>query len=286
MTQAYCIGIFMVMTEMALETTAAMRINNKGVRMKAVRVRDLVLGTGVPKICVPLAGTTKNKILNEIKELNKTEHDLIELRIDFFEHYSHVNSIIELLKEIRKIYFKPIIFTFRTKNEGGMNFIDEDEYFKINNYVAESELVDLIDIELFKPENKITEFIEAAHKNNIRVILSNHDFYKTSDKEEILNRMLRMQLLGTDISKIAVMPKSENDVLTLLSAGLEMKQMKNLKADRPFIALSMGSLGTITRAASEFLGSCITYASLNNNSAPGQLSVDDTREIMRILHNN
>ena len=283
MTQAYCIGIFMVMTEMALETTAAMSINNKGVRMKAVRVRDLVLGTGIPKICVPLAGTTKNKILNEIKELNKTEHDLIELRIDFFEHYSHVNSIIEILKEIRKIYFKPIIFTFRTKNEGGMNFIDEDEYFKINNYVAESELVDLIDIELFKPESKITEFIEAAHKNNIRVILSNHDFYKTPDKEEILNRMLRMQLLGADISKIAVMPKSENDVLTLLSAGLEMK---SLKADRPFIALSMGSLGTITRAASEFLGSCITYASLNNNSAPGQLSVDDTREIMRILHNN
>ena len=283
MTQAYCIGIFMVMTEMAPETTAAMSINNKGVRMKAVRVRDLVLGTGIPKICVPLADTTKNKILNEIKELNKTEHDLIELRIDFFEHYSHVNSIIEILKEIRKIYFKPIIFTFRTKNEGGMNFIDEDEYFKINNYVAESELVDLIDIELFKPENKITEFIEAAHKNNIRVILSNHDFYKTPDKEEILNRMLRMQLLGADISKIAVMPKSENDVLTLLSAGLEMK---SLKADRPFIALSMGSLGTITRAASEFLGSCITYASLNNNSAPGQLSVDDTREIMRILHNN
>ncbi|WP_313339887.1 type I 3-dehydroquinate dehydratase [Sedimentibacter sp.] len=249
--------------------------------MKAVQVRDLLLGNDIPKICIPIVGTTKNQILNEIEQVNKTDHDLIELRIDYFEYY-HINSIIELLKEIREIYFKPIIFTLRTKDEGGMKFIDEDAYFEINNYVTESELVDLIDIELFKPENKIKKFIETAHKSNIKVILSNHDFSKTPDKEEILSRMLRMQLLGADISKIAVMPTSESDILTLLSVSLKMK---TLKADRPFIALSMGSLGTITRVASEFFGSCITYASLNKNSAPGQLSVEDTREVMRIFRN-
>ena len=90
-----------------------------------------------------------------------------------------------------------------------------------------------------------------------------------------------MQEYGADITKIAVMPHSEQDVLTLLSATLEMKKTKG---DRPFIAISMGSLGAISRLASELFGSSMTFASLNEGSAPGQISINNMRDILNILH--
>ena len=48
------------------------------------------------------------------------------------------------------------------------------------------------------------------------MIASNHDFRKTPSKEELIARMRKMQELGADIPKIAVMPQSTEDLLTLL----------------------------------------------------------------------
>ncbi len=252
--------------------------------MEAIIVNNLILGDNVPKICVPIVSTTKYEILKDVERANKTDHDLIELRIDHFENSFDINSIINLLKEIREIYFKSIIFTFRTKKEGGLKDIDEESYFDLNSQIAKSKLVDFIDIEFFNSEEKILKFIEEAHLNNIHVILSSHEYSITLDKEDLLNRIKKMQLLGADITKLAVMPITDTDVLDILSISLDMK---SIYANKPFIVLAMGSLGTITRVAAELFGSCITYASLSNNvSAPGQLSVENTRLILNNLKLN
>ena len=42
--------------------------------------------------------------------------------------------------------------------------------------------------------------------------------------EDIIYRLRRMQDLGADLPKIAVMPQSPQDVLTLLAATLTMKR--------------------------------------------------------------
>ncbi len=249
--------------------------------MKTVQVRDLVIGDSVPKICVPIVSSGEIEIIKDIEKLNKTDHDLMELRIDYFKDYADYNKVTNLLKKIREIYFKPIIFTYRTKKEGGMQDIDEEEYFKLNSYIIESKLIDLIDIELSKSDKKIKSIIKIAAKNNTKVILSTHNFDKTPNENEIINCILKMQEFKADITKIAVMSKSEEDVLTLLSASLKMKKTI---ADRPFITMSMGSLGTITRVSGELFGSSITFASLNKVSAPGQLSVENTKKLMDFFH--
>ena len=58
----------------------------------------------------------------------------------------------------------------------------------------------------------------------MKVIASNHDFFKTPEKEEIIRRLRMMQDFGADIPKMAVMPTCKQDVLTLLSATLEMSE--------------------------------------------------------------
>lgn len=235
------------------------------------------------KICVPIIGKTSQEIIDSVSELHQMDHDLIELRIDYYENVDDFNKVIELLQNIRKIHSKPVLFTFRTTPEGGMHEFSEELYFALNNMAIKSSCIDLIDIELFCTEKKekIIASIKLAHANNVKVVLSNHDFNNTPPKTEIISRFVEMQNLNGDIAKIAVMPLSERDVLTLMDASLDMK---NQYPKQPFITLSMGPLGVITRVTGGMLGSCITFASLKSSSAPGQLNITDTKYIIEKLN--
>ncbi len=249
--------------------------------MKTVKVRDIVFNEGAPKICVPLVGKTEEQILSEVQYLNSVSFDLAEFRVDFYEYVEDFNKVKEILKKIRQSYDKPLLFTFRTKKEGGEHEISEEKYFELNHAAIESGLIDLIDVELFSHEKQIIKLISFAKQNNVKVIMSNHDFDKTPPIEELVGRLVKMQQYGADITKIAVMPNSEEDVLTLLSATL---QMKKEKADRPCITMSMGPFGVISRLSGELFGSCMTFAAAKQVSAPGQISVKDARNVLNLLH--
>ena len=248
--------------------------------MKKVQVNNLIFGESSTKICVPLNGTSDKQILNDIDKLSNYDFDLIELRVDCYKHVENLSKVKFLLENIRRIYSKPILFTFRTKNEGGERELSEEKYFELYNYIIGCKLVDLIDVELYRPEENIKKTIAFAHENGVKVVMSCHNFINTPSEDEIVNRLVRMQGYDADITKIAVMANCEEDVLTLLSAALKMKKEK---ADRPFIALSMGPLGIVTRLSGELFGSCLTFAALNAPSAPGQVNVRNAREILNML---
>ena len=92
------------------------------------------------------------------------------------------------------------------------------------------------------------KFVKTSHECGVKVIASNHDFRKTPPKAELISRMRKMQELGADIPKIAVMPQSTEDVLTLLSATEEMRRCY---ADRPVITMSMAGTGIVSRMCGE-----------------------------------
>ena len=102
----------------------------------------------------------------------------------------------------------------------------------------------------------MTNIISKAHDFNVKVVSSNHDFDKTPEKEELIRRLCKMQELGADIPKIAVMPTCRRDVLMLLDATLEMTESY---ADRPIITMSMAGTGVISRLAGEAFGSALTF---------------------------
>ena len=89
---------------------------------------------------------------------------------------------------------------------------------------AQSGYVDLSDGEAFTGDEVVKTIINAAHEAGVKVIASNHDFFKTPETEEIIRRLCMMQELGADIPKLAVMPTCKQDVITLLSATLEMSE--------------------------------------------------------------
>ena len=141
-------------------------------------------------------------------------------------------------------------------------------------------LVDLVDVEAFTGDEVVKDIIEGAHAYGVKVVASNHDFDKTPDKDDIVGRLVKMQELGADIPKIAVMPQCKKDVLTLLEATREMAEEH---ADRPIITMSMAGTGLISRLCGEVFGSALTFGAVGKASAPGQMNASDLREILTLI---
>ena len=249
--------------------------------MKTVLLRGVEVGAGTPKIIVPIVAATAAGILEKARELRGYTFDVVEWRADFYEDVFDTAKVLETLKALRAALGEtPILFTFRTKREGGEKAIDPAAYTALNTAVARSGDADAVDVEIFSGDALARENIDAVHAAGKAVVGSNHDFGGTPDKADLLYRLRKMQDMGADIPKIAVMPKSEADVITLLDATQEMHTRY---ADRPIITMSMGR-GVISRLCGEYFGSAMTFGAVGQVSAPGQIPADELRGVMEVLH--
>lgn len=250
--------------------------------MTSVKVRNISIGDGIPKICVPIVGITREEIITEAKSFSSIPVDVVEWRVDWFEQVFDLEKVVGVLKELREALGElPLLMTFRTSKEGGEKSISASDYARLNIEAAKSGYVDLVDVEIFTGDEIVKEIIDAVHNYGVKVIASNHDFDKTPDRDDIVGRLRKMQELGADIPKIAVMPQSAKDVLTLLSATDEMVTKY---ADRPIITMSMAGTGLISRLCGEVFGSALTFGAAKKASAPGQMEVNDLSTVLQLLH--
>ena len=111
------------------------------------------------------------------------------------------------------------------------------------------------------------------------MIASNHDFAKTPPVEEMRRRLRRMEELGADAAKLAVMPVERQDVLNLLEVTLWAEQALGI----PVVTMSMGKMGLLSRICGGLTGSAMTFASAGTASAPGQIPVDSMTELLKIM---
>ncbi|MBG0786808.1 MAG: type I 3-dehydroquinate dehydratase [Anaerolineaceae bacterium] len=252
--------------------------------IKPLTIRDIEIGTGVPKIIVPIVGKTQKEILSDAKTIVEIGAELIEWRADFYDEVRDEQKIKETLHVLRLIIGDiPLIFTIRTAAEGGQLQISGSDYADLLTFIASVGDVDIIDVELFKEGLKVEQLVQDLHTHETYVIMSNHDFHATPAKDEIISRLRKMQELGADLPKIAVMPNSSADVLTLLSAT---EEMASKYADRPLVTMSMGGVGSISRLSGEIFGSSMTFGSAGKSSAPGQISVSELKQSLLAIHSS
>ena len=210
--------------------------------------------------------------LNMIKMSDKALKELVH----YFE------KVEETAKQLREVLGEmPILFTFRTSKEGGEKAIETPVYVELNQKISATGYVDLVDMEAFTGDDAVKAVVEEAHKHGVKVVASNHDFDKTPAKSDIIYRLRKMQELGADIPKIAVMPQNKKDVLTLLAAT---EEMVNNYADRPIITMSMAATGVISRVCGEVFGSALTFGAVGKASAPGQMGAGELKEMLTTLH--
>lgn len=190
--------------------------------------------------------------------------DMVEFRIDALSN-PDPDKIRHLMEKIGH----NIIATNRTRHEGGFFQGSERERTQILIEVAET--ADYVDIEL-QTDDKYRSKVLKASKSSI---VSFHDFEKTPELKELLKVVRKEHNLG-DLAKFAVMPNHLQDTLVVLEVLLQVPNT---------IGISMGNLGRYTRIIAPLFGSPITFASTDAGSAPGQMDIRTTKNIIRKLLN-
>ncbi|MCK1995594.1 type I 3-dehydroquinate dehydratase [Peribacillus muralis] len=252
--------------------------------MQAITIKDVTIGEGAPKIIVPLMGTTEEELLKEVDTVNTLAPDIIEWRADVYDQVENLEAVAEMITKLKSVLPSTLLlFTFRSHKEGGNKEITDDHYFSLLHTAIRTKAIDLVDVELFFEECAVKETVKIAEDNGVYVIMCNHDFNKTPDKEEIIYRLRKMQELGAHIPKIAVMPQGVDDLLVLLDAT---HTMKTKYADRPFITMSMSGTGLVSRLAGAVFGSACTFGAGKEASAPGQIPVSQLRSVLEIIDQN
>ncbi|MDR7696094.1 type I 3-dehydroquinate dehydratase [Lactococcus lactis] len=220
------------------------------------------------KIVVPI-------MLTELAELEKVSvsdyrtADIVEWRADFLS----ADEILEMApKFFEKFKESKILFTLRTVREGGNIQVSEKKYLQILKEILTYNPA-YIDVEFFTHGPSFAALKDFRDK----MVLSYHNFDEVPS--DLTNRLIKMREEGTAFVKVAVMPERECDVLDLLQITRDM----TLEYGDHFISMAMGDLGRLSRISGYLTGSCWTFASLENSSAPGQISLKETEYILDIL---
>lgn len=247
---------------------------------KVLKVKGKTFGTGTPIICVSVMDTEKEAILAEMKRLIKNGAEMIEWRVDAFSGVESPNAVREVLKEAAAFMQDTIfVFTFRSKEQGGICSLSSQKVFDLHQVAAESHAVDFIDVEYFYTEDADVE-IYNLQKMGTKVITSHHDFHETPSSDVLFMLLEQMKHSNADIVKLAMMPNDVSDVLRLLE---ETNHFHKRYPNQPLITMSMGKLGMISRISGEIFGSCVTFGAGKNASAPGQIPMDELKQILTVL---
>jgi 3-dehydroquinate dehydratase-1 len=240
-----------------------------------------IAGGKFPLICTPLVGRTLAQIQAELAVVLPKKPDVLEWRVDFFEHIGDTAAVIATAEAIKKEAGGiPLLFTRRSTLEGGEKIaLNEGQVIAMYTAVCKSKTIDLIDYEMANYSENVAQVRTAAKANDIKLVLSFHNFSFTPGLEALATKFLMADQLGADVAKVAVMPRNLDDVLTLLTATHEASKKLRI----PLVSMSMGPLGSLTRLFGGVFGSALTFAVGASSSAPGQVPVEDLNAVLAIL---
>ena len=247
---------------------------NNEARSDASLFSNEIYGGEMMKLCVPITGSNMDEIKEQLDRLALLDFDMIEWRADYYFSMQALESIKKALPD------KELMFTFRTKAEGGETQPKDEFLLYVYTLVALSGMVHIIDLELEGICKTNPDIIKRLKSSGVKLIISNHDIEKTPPEKVIIDRFKKMEALGADIAKIAVMPENKNDVEILISAA----KMANLLLQIPIVAISMGELGKKTRVEGEKFGSIITFGSLDKGLALGQIPAKELKKMLKAQH--
>ncbi|MBT4539942.1 shikimate dehydrogenase [Candidatus Woesearchaeota archaeon] len=252
------------------------------------------------------AVVAEDNLNDTLKMLKKSENvaEIVEVRIDHIKNISEndVKIIIENKKNNQKI-----IITNRRISEGGLFQGTEDERINLLKTAIDVN-ADFVDIELSSGIDVVKNIITLVKEKNsnanttdnktkqdkTKIICSFHDFKKLPDN---INDVLEeIKSTDADIIKIACMGNSAVDNIIMFNLIEKTKSMNNGDKQKEMIGIVMGRHGKISRALSGIFGGFIstfvpvckdidnkTSVPSENQSAPGQISIEQIKEIQQRL---
>lgn len=192
-----------------------------------------------------------------------------ELRADLLADPAQVRAA---LTAVRAASSLPLLLTYRSTTEGGKGAGHGQGY---EDYLASllqlRPAVAAVDIEMACPASKA--LVAEAKAGGYDVVGSCHDFTATPSMAQITQKLAQITAAGADITKVAYMPRTAQDVAALRHAAHDFA---GAYPHQPLIAISMGQLGAPSRTD---LVNCLTFATIADGaaSAPGQATIAHVR---------
>ena len=189
----------------------------------------------------------------------------LELRADLLADPAQVRAA---LTAVRAASSLPLLLTYRSTTEGGKGAGHGQGY---EDYLASllqlRPAVAAVDIEMACPASKA--LVAEAKAGGYDVVGSCHDFTATPSMAQITQKLAQITAAGADITKVAYMPRTAQDVAALRHAAHDFA---GAYPHQPLIAISMGQLGAPSRTD---LVNCLTFATIADGaaSAPGQATI-------------
>ena len=212
--------------------------------------------------------------IEEVQAIDVTRYedaDIIEWRADFLAK----EAILQVAPAIfEKFAGRELLFTLRTRSEGGEIDLSSEEYVQIIKDVTQLYQPDYVDFEYYTHKDVFDQMLDFPN-----LVLSYHNFQETPDNMmEILSELTN---LTPKVVKVSVMAHTEQDVLDLMNYT---RGFKTLNPEQDYVTISMGKIGKVSRITSDVTGSSWSFASLDEASAPGQISLSSMKKIREILN--
>ena len=197
--------------------------------------------------------------------------DIIEWRADFLPKEATLQVAPAIFE---KFAGRELVFTLRTRAEGGQIELSSEEYVQMIKEVAQLYQPDYIDFEYFSYKDVFDQMLDFPN-----LVLSYHNFQETP--ENLMEILSELTSLNPKVVKIAVMANTEQDVLDLMNFT---RGFKTLNPEQEYVTISMGKVGKVSRITSDVTGSSWSFASLDEASAPGQISLSSMKKIRELLN--
>ncbi|MBY8990485.1 MAG: type I 3-dehydroquinate dehydratase [Candidatus Lokiarchaeota archaeon] len=245
------------------------------------------------KICVPIPIKSANilEFKSRIENVMGFNPNLIEFRYDYIDDVQKItqNFITEMLDNV---YPKiPVIFTFRSPHEGGKIKIDEKTRFNILKTLVLSQ-PHYLDIEMNTEKRMLKDILNLTNQNDVNLIFSYHNFDETPSYEVLSDQIQKFleimkEEFGLDSNRL------EKVIFKLVCKANDFEDnLISLKICKEFstrkmniISFCMGTLGIFSRICCVLNGSFLTYASIVEETAPGQINVKDMRASLNLFLN-
>lgn len=252
-------------------------ITNRRPVMDNVRAKDrsFFVSLTMPKLSSDVLPAIKQAVVGS---------DAVELRVDLLEDPNasangvpSLDFVIEQTSFLRAAVHVPIVYTIRTRSQGG-KFPDEAIDEAVALYQVALRLgIEFVDLEMTWPESLLDAII--AHKGPTKIIASHHAPSGLSWKDGSWIPHYNKALQYGDIIKLVSLAQSLEDNNDLFAFRL---QITTAHPNIPLIALNMGPLGQLSRLLNSFM-TPVSHPALPTKAAPGQLSLSDIHHGLHLL---
>jgi 3-dehydroquinate dehydratase I len=189
--------------------------------------------------------------------------DLFELRLDRL--VGMADKLESALPKLRS----PFIITARDPHEGGAHKLRlRQRRDLLARFLGHA---DYIDVEL-RLASALSSLLKLAENNNVRRIISFHDFKSTPKLKVLMAKAHNAKALGADIFKVA----TRTD--TPMELGRLVDFITSNRLNLALAVMGIGKLGAISRVLLARAGSALVYASVGaGTDVEGQLSLKQLR---------